>query len=179
MMATDPTQTLEDEHKHILKVIERVKAISEQITNGKQVSGEQLNEIVEFMRNYADRCHHGKEEAILFPFLLGKGAPEEGCPIGALKQEHIIGREQVHAIADNADAYLGGDEQARQKLLNALNRIIKLYPNHIWKEDYLLFPMTHKVCSAEDLGELNEQFNAADDQFGREVIKGYEEFANA
>jgi len=177
-MATDPTQILVDEHKQILKVIERVKAISEQMTSGKQVPGEQLNEIVEFMRNYADRCHHGKEEAMLFPFLLERGVPEEGCPVGALKAEHVIGREQVRAVADNTSAYLNGDEQARQKLLNALNRIIKLYPNHIWKEDFLLFPMTHKVSSPEDLNELGERFNAADDQFGREVIKGYEEFAN-
>lgn len=177
MINNNPTQILENEHTFIMRVISVLKLSIDQLASGHQISTETLNAIVDFMRNYADRCHHGKEEAILFPYLIEKGVPSEGCPIGALTHEHVRGRELVRSIADNISAYQNGDEEARKVISDAINGIIKLYPNHIWKEDYLLFPMVHKVCNANELVDLFNRFNASDEQFGRDAILQYEKFA--
>jgi hemerythrin-like domain-containing protein len=177
METNNPTTILEAEHIVILKVIDFVKISSKQMGNGKQVSVDILNKIVDFMRNYADHCHHGKEEAILFPFLIERGVPSEGCPIGALTHEHEAGRKVVSALAENIPPYQNGDDKGRLKIIDALDHILNLYPNHIWKEDFLVFPMTHKVCSDGDLDVLYRRFIDADNNFGFKVIKEYESFA--
>jgi hemerythrin-like domain-containing protein len=178
MENNNPTKVLEDEHVVILKVIDFIRKNVEQLRKGDQLSTDSMNQIVDFMRSYADRCHHGKEEAILFPFLIERGVPPEGCPIGALTHEHEAGRKFVGAVAENIPMYQNGDEEARSKLIEALDHILNLYPNHIWKEDFLVFPMTHKVCSEEDLDLLYNRFVAADNNFGLELKKQYESFAN-
>jgi hemerythrin-like domain-containing protein len=177
METNNPTTILEAEHIVILKVIDFVKISSEQMGKGDQVPVDILNKIVDFMRSYADRCHHGKEEAILFPFLIERGVPSEGCPIGALTHEHEAGRKFVSALAENIPPYQKEDDESRLKIIDALNHILNLYPNHIWKEDFLVFPMTHKVCSESDLDVLYNRFIAADNSFGLNLIKQYEDFA--
>ena len=55
--------------------------------------------------------------------------------------------------------------------------IAALYPNHIWKEDYLLFPMTEKVLSMEEQQSLYEQFKLVEERVGRDVHHRLEQFA--
>ena len=52
-----------------------------------------------------------------------------------------------------------------------------LYPSHIWKEDYLLFPMTNKVLSPEDQRELHQKFEMVEEAIGRDVHHRLEQFA--
>lgn len=178
MENNNPTQILELEHKFILKVIGGIKKIESQITPGDKIAADQLIRIVDFMRNYADRCHHGKEEAILFPYLIEHGVPSEGCPIGALSHEHVAGRKLVLSMSENIAAFQNGDEEAQKQIIEVAQNITKLYHNHIWKEDNLLFPMTHKVCNSQELDELYNLFTTSDDQFGHEAILSYQNFAD-
>jgi hemerythrin-like domain-containing protein len=129
------------------------------------------------MRVYADRCNHGKEEELLFPLLANKGVPTEGCPIGALTMEHVKCRTLVKGLADELEAYRKGDPEGKQAVLQSLRGIAELYPNHIWKEDYLLFPMTDKVLNSNDLQSLLQQFEQVDEQMGQELLHRHEQFA--
>jgi hemerythrin-like domain-containing protein len=54
---------------------------------------------------------------------------------------------------------------------------MELYPNHIWKEEYLLFPMSNKVLGAADQQQLLEQFEAVDAAVGRDVHQRFERIA--
>ena len=107
---------------------------------------------------FADKRQHGKEEVHLFPLLVQKGVPVAGCPIGALTHEHQQGRALVSGLAEAAQAYARGGDVAIASLVETLHSITELYPNHIWKEDYLLFPMTNKVLGADDHRDLMEKF---------------------
>ena len=69
--------------------------LAEALENGQAVEAQILQQIVEFMQNFADKCHHGKEETHLFPMLEGKGVAMRGCPLGVLLHEHEKGRALV------------------------------------------------------------------------------------
>jgi hemerythrin-like domain-containing protein len=171
-----PTDVLEEEHRLILQAVAVMTALADALEAGQAVEGQVFQDIVEFMRTYADKRHHGKEEDLLFPLLLARGIPPQGCPIGALRGEHEEGRALVRAFAGAAAAY-GEDRAAARAVITALRALTQLYPSHIWKEDYLLFPMTNKVLGPEDQSALYEQFQAVDQKFGDSMADRYQQIA--
>jgi hemerythrin-like domain-containing protein len=170
-MEKKPTDVLEEEHRYILKVIAALTVLAESLEKGEQVEPETLKNIVEFMRIFADKCHHGKEEALLFPLLEKRGVPLQGCPIGVLTHDHQTGRTLVTGLAEAIEGYQKGDPTARDALLKNIHGITALYPGHIWKEDYLAFPMSNKVLTAEDQQSLSEEFEKVDENIGRDVYQ--------
>jgi hemerythrin-like domain-containing protein len=178
MDSDHPIESLEREHRFIEKIVKACFVTVEEISAGAPVDPDLLRRIVDFMRVYADKCHHGKEEELLFPALYDRGVPITGCPVGALAGEHIQGRRLVTGLADSLDLLARGDPQARAAILANLKGVTSLYPNHIWKEDYLLFPMTLKVMNTTDLIELGKEFEKVDESIGAEVLRGYEKFAD-
>ena len=177
MITNSPTQMLEDEHVVIAKVVAAAPLLADLLEAGQTVDVETLRGVVEFMRTFADKCHHGKEEELLFPLLLKKGVPAEGCPVGPLMAEHTAGRALVRKLADAAKAYQSGDPAAKEAVVQGLRGIGTLYPNHIWKEDYLLFPMTLKVVGLEEQQALYHQFEQVEERVGRDVHQRLEQFA--
>jgi hemerythrin-like domain-containing protein len=168
-MEKKPTDVLEDEHRYILKVVGTMTVLAESLEKGETVGTETLKNMVEFMRIFADECHHGKEEAQLFPLLEKRGVPVRGCPMGVLIHEHQTGRTLVTGLDEAAEAYQKGDPTAKDALLKNLRGITDLYPGHIWKEDYLLFPMANKVLNAEDQQSLSEEFEKVEEAIGRDI----------
>ncbi len=173
-----PTEVLEEEHRTIQKVVVAMAVLAQTLEDGGQVDPAVLQDIVAFMRTFADQCHHGKEEAHLFPALEKRGVPAHGCPLAALRHEHEKGRASVAALAEAVRAYGGGDPQAREALLGSLGALVALYPDHIWKEDYLLFPMANKVLTPEDQADVRQKFEAVEDAVGRDVHHRFEQLAN-
>jgi hemerythrin-like domain-containing protein len=170
-MERKPTDILEDEHRYILKVIGAMTLLAESLEKGEQVEPETFKNIVEFMRIFADKCHHVKEEALLFPLLEKRGVSPQGCPIGVLIHDHQTGRTLVTGLAEAAEGYQKGDTTTIDALLKNIHGITELYPGHIWKEDYLAFPMANKVLNAEDQQSLSEEFEKVDENIGRDVYQ--------
>jgi hemerythrin-like domain-containing protein len=178
MSALSPMEILEREHRHIEKVVKACFVTLEEIGNGGTIDAGLLRQIVEFMRVYADKSHHGKEEAQLFPALFNKGVPITGCPIGGLSGEHVMGRHLAGGLSDGIDLLERDPAAAEKTILENLRGITKLYPNHIWKEDYLLFPMTLKVMTGEELLALGTKFEKVTQSVGIETLQRYEDFAD-
>jgi hemerythrin-like domain-containing protein len=177
MTHPQPTDILEAEHRFISKVVGAAGALADKLESGQPVEAETLQAMVDFMRTFADKAHHGKEEDLLFPLLFSKGVPAHGCPIEALAKEHVMGRALVTGLAEAAAAYAKGDPSSRQALLSSLRGIAQLYPNHIWKEDYLLFPMTDRVLDVADQAALYAEFEKVDQAIGQEVHRRYAQLA--
>ena len=146
----NPIQQLTHEHHHILQVVHGLSAIDQELAAGNRPDPARLRTIVAFMREFADQCHHAKEEAILFPAMEDKGVPHGGCPLEALRREHVLGRERVGALAAAIDA------------------LQQLYPNHIWKEDQMVFPMAERLFTPAELDALNARFEQAEIELGQD-----------
>ena len=164
-----PSQILESEHRIIEKVLGAMARLTEVLETNRTVCSEDITALAEFMRTFADQCHHGKEEKLLFPILERKGVPVSGCPLGMLINEHARGRVLVNALSEAAAAHAAGSPEAKGALLASLKGLLDLYPNHIWKEDYLLFPLTDKILSRTEQKSLAEEFEQVESEIGRET----------
>lgn len=159
---------LTHEHEVIMKVVNALGTMSNELAHGRAVDATRLREAVRFMREFADKCHHAKEEDILFPEMAKHGVPEAGCPLAALRREHVQGRQLVTVLAEGAEAYARNEPQAPDALMAVINNIGHLYSSHIWKEDNMVFPMVDRLFSAEDIKRLAERFEQAETELGEE-----------
>jgi hemerythrin-like domain-containing protein len=166
MTTKTPVEELTHEHEHILKVVSALKVLGEQVVRNNAVDVELLRGAGRFLREFADVCHHGKEEAVLFPAMERSGVPESGCPLGALRSEHKKGRKLVSSFHDSVEAYAADRGVAREKLVADIAAICRFYPEHIWKEDDMVFPMVDRLFEPEDLEQLRVDFDKAEEELG-------------
>ena len=149
------TEALKHEHR----VIERVLAVVQKLTEpSRQLSIEQWKKAVEFIRGFADQCHHLKEEKILFPALEKHGIPVEGGPVGMMLQEHEEGRGHVRAMSEALEKAAKEPEAAKKILFDSARSYLRLLREHILKEDEVLFPMADSALSPDEQKQLAEEF---------------------
>lgn len=177
MAIENPIDILTHEHKYILKVVHALSVIDEDLHRDGQVDVDLIQKVVRFMRNFADKCHHAKEEAVLFPAMEDKGVPKTGCPLATLRAEHDKGRKLVTTLKEAAEAYAAGRLDAAEEISNAIGGIRQLYPNHIWKEDEMVFPMAQRLFTLDELKQLINDFDKAESDFGQDHDQ-YIAFAN-
>ena len=92
-----PSGRLKDEHEGILLMLQILDKISGKMKKQEKMDLTHLEEIVDFFRTFADKCHHGKEEDLLFPEMEKAGISRERGPIGVMLAEHVQGRSYVRA----------------------------------------------------------------------------------
>ena len=100
MTATD---ILSNEHRVIEQVLACLKKIAQQALEAGKLDKGPAEDAIEFLRTFADRCHHGKEEVHLFPAMEARGFPHDTGPIGVMLLEHREGRSDVTAMAESLD----------------------------------------------------------------------------
>ena len=101
----EATALLKEEHDLILRGLTVLEKAAARLAAGQAVPVGVLQALVAFFRDFADRCHHGKEEAMLFPALESAGLPREGGPTGVMCFEHEQGRACVRAMAGAAASH--------------------------------------------------------------------------
>jgi hemerythrin-like domain-containing protein len=146
-MATkrDITTALVDEHKLILRmltVLERNAALTQ---TGKYATYQFYLDAVDFIRNYADRFHHAKEEDVLFEALVANGMPRENSPVAAMLLEHDQGRAFVRAMEEAAQAALRGEPGQDEVIAVNARGYLELLREHIAKEDDILYPLAERL----------------------------------
>jgi hemerythrin-like domain-containing protein len=153
-------EQLMKEHEAIQRMLNIVEKVCANLTSGERVDPEHLKQILEFFRIFADECHHGKEEHVLFPALEEAGIPKEGGPIGLMLNEHNLMRGYVKNFAEAVDRYQAGEPQALSKVVHYATDYVATLRQHIDKENNILFPMAEIQLSDEKQTELAEQFES-------------------
>ena len=180
-MKTNVTQVMVDEHKLILRMIALVEKNTELLEQGKFRNWQFYLDAVDFIRNYADRFHHAKEEDVLFTELIKNGMPEKQSPIEAMHMEHDQGRAFVRAMEEAAQKALDGE--VGQALIVAENAkgYATLLRGHIEKEDGILYPLAERVLPEEVRGRMLNAYDRAEgktpgleDKY-RKLVESYEQ----
>jgi hemerythrin-like domain-containing protein len=180
-MKTNISQALVDEHKLILRMISLLEKNAALTAAGQYSNWKFYLDGVDFIRNYADRFHHAKEEDVLFEALITNGMPRANSPIAAMLMEHDQGRAYVGAMEKAAQEALAG-QSGRESLIaeNAL-AYAELLREHISKEDEILYPLAERVLPEEVrtgilAGYLAAEAKTAADfsEHYRTVVEGYE-----
>ena len=117
-----------------------------------------IDQAVDFIRTYADRTHHGKEEDILFRDLDNKDLSDiDRRVMNELIEEHIFARSTTKALVEANTRYRNGDASALGDIVNCLQTLVSFYPVHIEKEDKVFFPASRAYFSeTEDQAMLKE-----------------------
>jgi len=152
------TQVLRDEHEGILAMLAVVEAAANRLKNGRDIPPDLMANAADFFRNFADKCHHHKEEGELFPALQAHGIPSEGGPIGMMLIEHDQGRAFVRGMSDAAGRYATGDATAAPRLIENALGYVGLLRQHIAKENQILFAMADQVLPDAEQSRLYDAF---------------------
>jgi hemerythrin-like domain-containing protein len=144
-MKTDVTRVLVEEHRLILRMIALLEHNTALMEQGRFRDWQFFLDAVAFIRNYADRFHHAKEEDVLFLALVKNGMPEKQSPIEAMHIEHEQGRTHVRAIEAAARKALAGDAGQISLIASQARGYAQLLRGHIDKEDTILYPLAERV----------------------------------
>ncbi len=153
-----PTAQLQEEHQAIKRMLRIAGKVSEKLESGEEINPEHLEQIVEFIRVFADRCHHGKEEDLLFVAMEEAGIPKEGGPIGVMLAEHDMGRGYVRGLSEAVTRYKAGERGVSPAIVENARNYIALLSQHIDKEDNILYPMADMHLTEDQQKALLEGF---------------------
>ena len=157
-----PTDVLIKEHDAIQTMLKITEAVCNRLESQESVIPEHLQQIVEFIQVFADRCHHGKEEDLLFKALEAVGVPKDGGPIGVMLSEHDLGRNYVKKMSEAATAYSKGNREATKQFIDNARNYVILLSQHIYKENNVLFPLADRLLPQETQDKLVEQFEVVE-----------------
>jgi len=150
-----PTEVLSDEHR----VIERVLGAVEKLLAAPPVpSLSHWKKALDFISNFADQCHHLKEEKLLFPAMEAHGIPQEGGPIGVMLMEHEEGRSHVRAMRAAVEGLERGETSGVESLLSHARGYVRLLKEHIQKEDEILFRIADDCIPSGEQTALLKSF---------------------
>ena len=162
-----PIGPLMIEHRLIERMIAVMKSELQHLEKERKVNSVLIDTAVDFIRTYADRCHHGKEEDILFRELAKKQLSEAHRAImQELIDEHTWGRKTTKKLVDSKERYLKGEENALSEIVTCLRELVDFYPKHIEKEDSRFFvPVMDYFTQEEKEAMLQEGY-----EFDRNLI---------
>lgn len=171
---------LVEEHRVIERVLNSLETSANRLENGQTVPPELLLTATDFMRGFADGCHHAKEEGILFARMTEQGFTQQGCPLGVMLAEHECGRQYTRALIKAAEDMQAGDMSGVQRAIMSSRSYVSLLRQHIYKEDHILFPMAAEVIPQDDHEALWEEFEQVEQvEMGEGVHEKYLALAEA
>jgi hemerythrin-like domain-containing protein len=163
------------EHSAILTMLQILEAVCQKLEASVDVGVSDMENILTFFKEFADGCHHRKEESLLFPQLERAGIPRERGPIGVMLAEHDLGRKYVREMNDGLkDFKTAQDRDGLRRFVTSARAYANLLTLHINKENNVLFPMADQCLDAEAQAFLSQGFEKLERE---EVGEGrHEEF---
>ncbi|MCW4047847.1 MAG: hemerythrin domain-containing protein [Candidatus Bathyarchaeota archaeon] len=154
-----PTDLLMNEHRIIERMINPMNKQIAKISSANKVNTGFINVTVDFIRTYADHCHHGKEEGILFRELSKKNlSPEHDATMKELIQEHVYARTTTRNLEEAMKDYANGKAEALNQVRRFLNDLVVFYPKHIEKEDKSFFLPSMQYLTPQEQDTMLKEF---------------------
>jgi hemerythrin-like domain-containing protein len=177
---TNVTAVMVEEHQLILRMIALVEKSVALAEAGRFSDWSfYLDVALPFIKHYADRFHHAKEEDVLFKALVANGMPEKNSPVAAMLMEHDHGRAFVRGMEGAAQRLLAGESAVAELAENARG-YCALLRDHIEKEDNILYPLGERVLPEAVRAAMIAAYAAAEaaspglDEKYRHMVEGYE-----
>jgi hemerythrin-like domain-containing protein len=156
-------QQLKDEHEGVMIMLGILGRVCQQLESVGNLNKEHFEGILEFLKVFVDKCHHGKEEDLLFPALIAAGVPQEGL-IAVLLHEHEMGRRYVKGMSEAYDAYEAADKPSSKGIVQNAHGYISLLKDHIEKENNDLFVTADSRLPEERQDELFDGFEEIEEE---------------
>ncbi len=146
------TAVLHHEHDAIVMALRILAEIDRHAIVHDPVHQEDLRALVNFLSEFADACHHGKEETLLFPRLVQTGNLQVQQAIERLLPEHTRGRHWIAKMRQALQPFKA------EVFHDAARGYAELLLAHIEQENTVLFPMAERLLSTEELIALAREY---------------------
>jgi len=158
-----PIEVLKEEHKAIKLMLTVIESICTRLESRVSVPPEHIEKILDFLKQFADKCHHHKEEEILFPEMEKAGIPKEGGPLGVMLQEHQIGRKYIRNMSEAFERYKN-DVKETSGIIENGRAYAALLSQHINKEDNILYPMAERALPESVMDSMTGEFEKVEEE---------------
>jgi len=173
-MKADISSTLVGEHRLILRMIALLEKNAPQTAQGNYLNWQFYLDGIDFIRQYADRFHHAKEEDVLFKALIDNGMPREHSPVAAMLMEHDQGRSFVRALESAVHGAQAGRTDTCQAIADNALGYAALLREHISKEDDILYPLAERVIPETMRAGILQGYQSAEAQVAPEFGARYD-----
>jgi hemerythrin-like domain-containing protein len=154
-----PIDALMREHRIIERMIAPFQKEAARLEQSNRVNGKFIETAVDFLRVYADRNHHGKEEGILFHALSLKPLSNEHAElIKTLIWEHVQSRRFISSLEQAGISYANGNAESWNQVSGTLKGLAELYIMHIEKEDKNFFYPSMEYFSPQEREAILSEF---------------------
>ncbi len=159
-----PIDMLVEEHDVIERMLTILNKAADLLESGEDFPAEFFLNAVDFIRHFADKCHHAKEEDVLFKLMGKRGIPAEGGPIGQMLTEHSYARQYTSRLETAAQRYQQGSQAAKEDIIENARAYAQLLSSHIFKENNILYPMAGQVFTDQDHEYLHQEFERVESE---------------
>jgi hemerythrin-like domain-containing protein len=160
------------EHELIVAVLAALQALAEKLAAGEEVARRDVADFGRFFRDFADKCHHGKEEDRLFVKMVEAGFPKDGGPIAVMLAEHDAGRQEVRGLLAIGTGSGPLSEVERSRAIECASQFVPLLYAHIQKENNILYPMAQDTIPPEEFELLDQSCEAFDQEIRGQIDVG-------
>ncbi len=148
------SQDLKHEHEAIRTALNIIEKMYQRVQEEREIDKKDIKDLINFLRVFADKCHHGKEEVFLFPALEEAGIPNKNGPIEKMLEQHRQGRELIKKMEEAVN----GRSINRESYIEASSSYVKLLRDHIEKENTYLLPLSDARLSKDKQKALMKDF---------------------
>lgn len=166
-----PTEILIDEHNLIRQALDSFVLAIEKLERNERPPAEFFEKGIKFVRSYADKFHHFKEEYLMFGHLAEKNNGELDAQIDALRYQHDRGRDLITTIDSALEGYKQGEDARTTILLENLAAYVSLLRTHIHKEDHSFYPLVDREFTEEEQRSLLEEFHKEESKAGGQITQ--------
>jgi hemerythrin-like domain-containing protein len=156
MLATD---ILMEEHRIIHRMVSALTAQALRLKDGTPVRAGFFLEAADFMRNYADGCHHPKEEEGLFQSMMDAGLSNQTGPIAILLADHEHARRYTRALEKSARELENGKTDAQGEVVANALAYAALLRQHMDRENDFFFPLAVRMIPPDQQEKLSIEFD--------------------
>ena len=176
----EATDILMAEHRIIERVLKSIMVGTEKLEHGEAIRPGFFIDASDFIKGFADGCHHKKEEGVLFKAMVANGMSSQAGPIAVMLAEHERGREITRAMRGSAQRLETGDATVKGEILVSARGYVALLIQHIAKEDGVLFPLANSVIPISQHDQLVNDFERVEhEETGEGIHEKYLTLAQA
>jgi hemerythrin-like domain-containing protein len=168
------------EHELIVEVLASLQAMAEKLADGASVPRQDIADFGRFFRDFADKCHHGKEEDRLFVKMVEAGFSQDSGPVAVMLAEHEEGRQEVRGLLAVGSGSGTLSDEERGRVIQYASQFVPLLYAHIQKENNILYPMAQNTISPGEFELLDQSCEAFDEEIrGKINVAGLKQLATS
>jgi hemerythrin-like domain-containing protein len=170
----DPITVWHGEHVRFTRLLDFLEKQVTAFHAGEHPNYDLMRDVVYYLRHFADRFHHPREDAAFT--RLAERDPAMRSPINRLLQEHRVIAVAGEELLKHLDDILEDAVIARETVETAAATYLTYYRHHLAKEEAEVLPRAAQVLTQHDWTAVAAAVPAGPDPlFGDDVGARYRE----